>query len=55
MVSLPADHLSHNLYWSDSERHVVEALSLQTKHRAIVSFFSGAETPMGLAIIPDDG
>ncbi|XP_058975127.1 putative vitellogenin receptor [Musca domestica] len=55
VTGLAFDHLSYSLYWSDSERHVVEVLSLQTKQRAIVSFFSGIEVPIGLAVIPDDG
>ncbi|KAM7347718.1 putative vitellogenin receptor yl isoform 1-T1 [Cochliomyia hominivorax] len=55
VTALAFDHLSYTLYWTDSERHVVEVYSMQTKHRAIVSFFSGREAPIGLAIIPEDG
>ncbi|XP_075157166.1 putative vitellogenin receptor yl isoform X2 [Haematobia irritans] len=55
VTALAFDHLAYNLYWSDSERHVVELLSLQTRQRAIVSFFAGVEAPIGLSIIPEDG
>ncbi|XP_067639802.1 vitellogenin receptor Yl isoform X3 [Eurosta solidaginis] len=55
ITSIEFDYLSHNIYWTDAERHVVEVYSLQTSHRAIVSFFAGLEVPIALAIIPEDG
>ncbi|XP_059222428.1 putative vitellogenin receptor isoform X2 [Stomoxys calcitrans] len=55
VTALAFDHLAYNLYWSDSERHVIEVFSLQTKQRAIVCFFSGLEAPISLAVMPEDG
>lgn len=55
VTAMGFDHLAHNLYWTDADRHVIEVLSLQTGHRAIISFFSGLEVPIGMAVIPDDG
>ncbi|XP_037937352.1 putative vitellogenin receptor [Teleopsis dalmanni] len=55
ITGIAFDHLSHCLYWTDSERHVVEVFSLRTRQRAIVSFFSGVDVPIGISIIPEDG
>ncbi|XP_018797492.1 PREDICTED: putative vitellogenin receptor isoform X1 [Bactrocera latifrons] len=55
ITSIDFDHLSHNVYWADAERHVVEVYSLQTHQRAIVSFFAGMQVPIALAVIPEEG
>ncbi|KAH8254893.1 hypothetical protein KR038_007739 [Drosophila bunnanda] len=52
---LAFDHLSRNLYWADSERGVVELISLQTQHRALIRFFPGQEWPIGLSVMPAEG
>ncbi|XP_062138201.1 putative vitellogenin receptor isoform X1 [Drosophila sulfurigaster albostrigata] len=53
--SLAFDHLAHNLYWTDTERHVIELLSLQTGQRALVRFFAGEEMPIGISVMPAEG
>ncbi|KAH8384977.1 hypothetical protein KR093_003920, partial [Drosophila rubida] len=53
--SLAFDHLAHNLYWTDTERHVIELLSLQTGQRAQVRFFAGVETPIAISVMPAEG
>ncbi|XP_049310082.1 putative vitellogenin receptor isoform X1 [Bactrocera dorsalis] len=55
ITSIDFDHMSHNVYWADAERHVVEVYSLQTHQRAIVSFFAGMQVPIALAVIPEEG
>lgn len=53
--ALAFDHLAHNLYWADTERRVIELLSLRTRHRALVRFFAGDEMPIGLNVMPAEG
>ncbi|KAH8274692.1 hypothetical protein KR018_010052, partial [Drosophila ironensis] len=53
--ALAFDPLSRNLYWADAELGLVELLSLQTGHRALVRFFAGLERPVGLAVMPAEG
>ncbi|XP_017055600.1 putative vitellogenin receptor [Drosophila ficusphila] len=53
--ALAFDHLSRNLYWADVERGVIELLSLQTRHRALIRFFPGQEWPIGLSVMPAEG
>ncbi|XP_053949774.1 putative vitellogenin receptor isoform X2 [Anastrepha ludens] len=55
VTAIAFDHLAHNVYWTDSERHVVEVYSMQSRKRAMVSFFAGLEAPIALALIPEDG
>ncbi|XP_020715459.1 putative vitellogenin receptor isoform X2 [Ceratitis capitata] len=55
ITSIAFDHLSHNVYWADAERHVVEVFSLQTRQRAMVNFFAGMQVPIAMALIPEDG
>lgn len=43
------------MYWSDAERSTIEVYSFNTQHRAVVQHFMGAETPIGLAAIPQYG
>ncbi|XP_034474850.1 putative vitellogenin receptor isoform X1 [Drosophila innubila] len=53
--SLAFDHLANNLYWADTERHVIELLSLRTGQRALVRFFAGEEMPIGISVMPAEG
>lgn len=53
--SLAFDYLAHNLYWADTERHVIELLSLRTGQRALVRFFAGEEMPIGISVMPAEG
>ncbi|EDW48843.1 putative vitellogenin receptor isoform X1 [Drosophila sechellia] len=53
--ALSFDYLSRNLYWADTERAVIEVLSLQTRHRALIRFFPGQEVPIGLTVMPAEG
>ncbi|XP_002024364.2 putative vitellogenin receptor [Drosophila persimilis] len=53
--ALAFDHLSQNLYWSDAERRVVELYSFHTRHRALIRFFAGQESPIGLSVMPAEG
>ncbi|XP_023164142.2 putative vitellogenin receptor isoform X1 [Drosophila hydei] len=53
--ALAFDHLAHNLYWADIDRHVIELISLRTGQRALVRFFSGDEMPIGLSVMPAEG
>ncbi|KAI8034069.1 putative vitellogenin receptor [Drosophila gunungcola] len=53
--ALAFDHLGRNLYWADVERGVIELLSLQTRHRALIRFFPGQEWPIGLSVMPAEG
>ncbi len=50
-----SDHLSNNLYWSDSEHGAIEVLSLNKNHRAIVYHFSGMAKPIAIAVVPENG
>ncbi|KAL5291451.1 Vgr family protein [Megaselia abdita] len=49
------DPLTQNLYWSDSERHTIEVLSLKTRQTAVVHYFSMNESPIAMAIFPKLG
>ncbi|EDW75194.2 uncharacterized protein Dwil_GK20043 [Drosophila willistoni] len=53
--ALAFDYLSRNLYWADAERRVIEILSLQTMQRAVIRFFQGQESPIGLSVMPTEG
>uniref|UniRef100_A0A1A9W8J7 EGF-like domain-containing protein n=1 Tax=Glossina brevipalpis TaxID=37001 RepID=A0A1A9W8J7_9MUSC len=55
VTDLAFDHLAHNLYWSDSDRHIIEVISLQTGSRAVVCFYGGLKAPIGFVIIPEEG
>lgn len=53
-ICLP-DELANNVYWTDAERSTIEVYSFNTQHRAVVQRFIGAETPIALAVIPENG
>ncbi|SPP86795.1 putative vitellogenin receptor isoform X2 [Drosophila guanche] len=53
--ALAFDHISENLYWADAERRVLELFSFHTRHRALIRFFAGQESPIGLSVMPADG
>ncbi|XP_055844737.1 putative vitellogenin receptor isoform X2 [Episyrphus balteatus] len=55
ITGMAFDHLAQNLYWTDSERHTVEAYSMRMRSRAIVHFFSGVDVPIGLGLLPEEG
>lgn len=49
------DELANNLYWTDAQRSTIEVYSFNTQHRAVVQHFQGAETPIALAVVPEEG
>lgn len=53
--SFVSDHLSNNLYWSDSEHGTIEILSLNTNYRATVYHYLGMEKPIAIALVPELG
>lgn len=49
------DHLANNIYWTDADRSTIEVFDLDTQHRAIVYHYMGSQTPVALALVPENG
>ncbi|KAF5291298.1 hypothetical protein FQA39_LY03449 [Lamprigera yunnana] len=55
IVSMDFDNAANNIYWCDSIRSTVEVLNLITMSRAILLNDMVNETPMAIAIVPNEG
>ncbi|XP_046386301.1 vitellogenin receptor-like [Ischnura elegans] len=49
------DYLGNNLYWCDSERKMVEVLSMTNHERGVVLKDLAGERPMDIAVVPEEG
>ncbi|XP_071448921.1 vitellogenin receptor [Hetaerina americana] len=49
------DYLGNNLYWCDSERKMVEVVSMANHERAVVLKDLAGERPMDIALVPEEG
>nr|QBM78333.1 vitellogenin receptor [Calliptamus italicus] len=55
LTSMDFDAYGNNLYWTDSERNIVEVMSLATKQRSVLLRGVGEEAPRSIAVVPEDG
>lgn len=55
VVSLSYDHLADNLYWCDSERGIVEVMSLSSLKRKVIYKGFAEETPINIVVVPEKG
>lgn len=52
---IDVDPLGHNLYWVDSDRLTVELMSLNTLDRTVLKRDLGGDTPVDIALAPQQG
>ncbi|KAF5274097.1 hypothetical protein FQR65_LT04495 [Abscondita terminalis] len=55
IVSMDFDNVGNNIYWCDSVRSTVEVLNLNTMSRAILLSDMDKETPISIAVAPNEG
>jgi hypothetical protein len=47
--------MGNNLYLCDGKSETVQILSLTTLERTVLLYTKGRETPLDVAVIPEDG
>ncbi|KAK4884699.1 hypothetical protein RN001_000970 [Aquatica leii] len=55
VISMDFDNVGNNIYWCDSVRSTVEVLSLNSISRAILLSDMDKETPISIAVVPNEG
>nr|QCX35737.1 vitellogenin receptor [Locusta migratoria] len=55
ITSLSYDPYGNNVYWTDAELATVEAMSMNTKTVAVLVRSTGAEPPLSVVVVPDQG
>ncbi|XP_049944498.1 vitellogenin receptor-like [Schistocerca serialis cubense] len=55
IMSLSYDVYGNNVYWTDAELATVNAMSMNTKTVAVLLRSTGAEPPLSVAVVPDQG
>ncbi|XP_049834004.1 vitellogenin receptor-like [Schistocerca gregaria] len=55
LTSMDFDPYGNNLYWTDSERNIVEVMSMATKQRSVLLRGVGDEAPHSIAVVPQEG
>ncbi|XP_067000750.2 vitellogenin receptor [Anabrus simplex] len=52
---LDFDYMANNLYWTDTEHRTLEVLSLETMQQKVLLRFFDEETPLDVALVPEQG